>query len=390
MGWKKLLKSIRNTGQDALGTARDKLVNSFPFPAKEDMDDIDTEASAPLRSSKSKDQGRGRTVDLDAEKRDRAAAAQSSAASGAAPATTKGIPKKATSTPNLPPVRGGGVPSPSASSNGAGKTEEAGKLSNRMNAITEMVQERYEHYGSVVSATILTYALQSGGMQRLVLRLGGTPWNTDDQNHDEVISYLEKSGVEAFFKAMGITSGGSAIAAAGSESKKKHRASNQPSAPGEFRVKSNVAPRAANDLPPQRRADTATGGNPRLKLEGEHFKPVKLQDNLHRRDAMGRRISSSSHSAGAATPSLEGSPALAKTQCASAQTPGISPPSVAPAAAAQQTASTGNEPLAAASPFNALWNPPVSLDNADTQELKSQKTPPPSIASDLLKKALED
>lgn len=404
MGWKKILKSIRDTGQDALGTARDKLIQSIPFPSKEESDEEAGRVVAPLRPTRKKDQGRGRRVDPEVEGRGGAEASGTQAGT-------------------LIPESGNGIPENAAA--GCVFPESAGASDNRhhrMNSTIEYVQEHYERYGSAVAATILTFALQSGGMQRLVLRLGGTPWNDDQQNHEEVEKYLEKTGSQAFLKELGISSAGTGTSGSSLGKQRTESARARVQGAGEFRVKSNVA-RGAGNSPAPRQVDATTGGNPRSRLEGDQFRPVKLHDHAHRRDSMGRKgVEGGSHaseiapaspmrppaasptSESALPPTSDSQPPPATSESSVPQMPPTATaiPSAAPAPSPPPPPATASPALAdaptarPASPYQGLWNPPIAPTNADTQELKgtspsSASAPPPSsCVTDLLKKALED
>jgi hypothetical protein len=265
-------------------------------------------------------------------------------------------------------------------------------------------------------------------MQRLVLRLGGTPWNDDRQNHEELGKYLKQSGSQAFLRTLGITSGGAGTSGTGAAAHPKGHAQSDVHASGKFRVKSHGARLKANP-PPGARADGTTGGNPRLKLEGEHFKPVKLQEYMHRLDAMGRKgirndgegpqntpesykeppvgtsvpenppVPVSPAKSPDATHALL-APQMPPTSAALPSVVPIPPPSAPPAspspAAPAPPAPTSLSSSRPATPYQALWNPPIAPGNADTQELKSTPStaapaaPPSSSAAELLKRALEE
>jgi len=269
----------------------------------------------------------------------------------------------------------------------------------RKTSAIEFIQKRYQPFGDQVASTVLIYALQPRGIQRLLARLDIDPHNNDPMDHEEVIQFLQVEGVNSFCQRLGVRTGPEE-----SPSPAQKELDTRPTPDPRPRT----SPQAMRPTPP------GTGVSPVLKLEGEQFQPVRIQADVKRRSALGKSSADSSTGArGVAgekpkTPSAPEKAPLVKAStvaptvgdaAAKVQEPGPSPrkpPSASPhtgpshleTTSATGTSATPEMPVSSkkdrpTTKYPGLWRRRTATSNEDTQEIHPRKasvTPlPPDV-----------
>ncbi len=336
MSWKDLLRSLRETSQDALETAKDKLLSAAagaPIPglrsgAQEPEEEAPEAGEPPRRLMRPLDDRsrerdpRGPIYDLDAQLREALEAADSVSppspppACGADPSSPAPASALAPSPPPAPPppipppgapatapmaapasappripgmeVRRHGEPAkPAAFGIVASDANDTAYL--HRTSKVDFVQRNYGPFGAAVSAAALAYALQPGGVQRMVARLGLRPWNNEVMDHEEALKFLQTQGVEAFARALGVRLPPGDEDAAPDKCRttapaeaERPPAREEPPSPGS-RAR-QAAPSAADPASPRpaaaatpRRAASTAGSSHKIRVEGAQFQPVRIK-----------------------------------------------------------------------------------------------------------------
>ncbi len=348
MAWKDLLRSLRLTGQEALEAAREKL-----RPAQPDSKDIVTPSPA----------GSG---------------------AASAPAPDESV---------APPLR-----NPMAGRNPGGDT---GKL-----VAIEFVQRRYRAFGDVVASSVLAHAMQPGGLQRLLTRLGLKPWSNESLDHEQVVQFLREKGPDEFCRRMGIRrpGNGEAVPAASPKTPPAVAPAGGASSSGAATTSSKPGPvSSSRAVPGGRIVPSPESMTSRVRVEGAALQPVRISAEAQRRSALGKsRLGEAATGAGFASPS-ETTPQQTESDVGFVEAPEITPAHSAESEASSPGASEAAvaEPGVPATPFSALWHPKASPGDEDTQEIKPRThvTPMPmplplpsreTTPDELLRKALDE
>ncbi len=335
MGWKNLLHIIKTSGHEVYDTAREKIreaASNAPLPGfgSEEEEEIEPDNSKDSLNTRRKKTAGGPMWDLDApiDTGGQAVGGESDVGrpSEKTPHPRPGTPAESfgkgqpppfppsassasnqPSSPEAPPSPPGthgaagfyprqkGEKEPPSGANRVRVSQPMDTSYQRKSSTVDFIERRYGAYGAQVAAAILAHALQPGGIQRLMQRLDLKTWNNDALDHDEILRFIQNKGLETFCKALGIrlnpSNGKSSVRNEDTDTQDddaSHRALSIKTPAGSDTGQGGkgaipTARPSAMRLSRGGEGDGSAGASPRIKLEGQDFKPIPIQERLPRR-----------------------------------------------------------------------------------------------------------
>ncbi|MBI5155270.1 hypothetical protein HZA57_08530 [Candidatus Poribacteria bacterium] len=171
--------------------------------------------------------------------------------------------------------RHGEQPSPEA---GIVQNQRNDTIYNQRNEVVAQVAERYSKYGSAVASSILSKAFLPNGLELLLSRLGLNSVGQTLKDHDQIVAYIDRNGVEAFCEKAGI----------------RYDPKRMVRKPGDSDSEARMKPPTPQPL----RQKSPASASPKLELKKVNIRPVTLEGERdpsgtgHRRRAAGEHFDS--------------------------------------------------------------------------------------------------